>query len=245
MSDKNEKPLYPYPYKGKPRFLLEGLLRDDGSQSTTTTNVQIMTRNSELAQFHLNAFAKTSPTKITSSPSPLTSPSSFCSSVASKESKMASTDLEIATQKVLRQCQYLICYLCYEVLFCRKSMTKKKMIDAMYENYHGDEKKTHVIPHAYYFTQAFGKFRAAMERSDVDNHDRLINEVTKEKDHTFIVNEVSIPGEDKVITLSMLKRKSINSKEVFSARSIQTYAETAMRNCKCAATIRLEQTRLL
>lgn len=230
-----EKALYPYPYKGKPRFLLEGLLRDEGSESTTSTNIQVMTRNAELSSFHINPFpihaVSQTPTKLTSSPSPLSSPSSFCSSVVDK---MPSTDVEIATQKVLKQCQYLICYLCYEALFSRKTMNKKSFMNAMYENYHGVDGKPHVIPHAYYFTKGYGKYKSITESSDEDRYQRLTDELTQENEYKFIVNEINIPEENKVITLAMLKRKSINSKDVFSERSITSYAETAMRNCKNA-----------
>lgn len=44
-------------------------------------------------------------------------------------------------------------------------------------------------------------------------------------------------GKNKIITLAMIKRRSINSDGVFSARSIQSYAETTVKNCKIATAV--------
>jgi hypothetical protein len=239
MSD--EQPLYRFPYRGKPRFYLEGVHRDDET-STTSTNIQIIHQNEDLIKFHSQPFPDYIPVQPSNPPlspvsnsadfvSPLSSPESTCSLA----SRMPSSDIEIATQKVLKQCQYLICYICYELMFGRKTMNKKNMGNALYENYHGIPDKPHVLHQAWLFTQGKGKFSGAMNRSDDDGYLRLLPELTQENDFSFIINEIKT-YEDKnlVITLAMLKRKSLNSECIFSMRSIQSYAETAVKNCKLA-----------
>lgn len=113
-------------------------------------------------------------------------------------------------------------------------MNKKGINNAMNEYYHGVEEKPHIIHHAWYFSKGYGKFAAAMEQSDTDGYRRLTAEVTQERDHSFIVNEIRIENEKKVITMAMLKRKSVNSDTTLSAWAIQSYAETALKNCKKA-----------
>lgn len=107
----------------------------------------------------------------------------------------------------------------------------------MFDQYHGSEHHDNLIPHAFYMCKGFGKYKHAFETdsNSSDQYRRLTDELTQEKDFKFIVNELCIEGENKVITLAMLKRKTINSSEAFSPRSITTYAETALRNCKNAA----------
>ena len=229
MDDK-EKPLYTFPYKGKPRFITEGLLRDE---STTSSDFEIMIKNSELSQFHQAPFPShklvQSPTTPTT-PSPLTSPSSFCSP------EMPSTPVEKALQKVLNQCQYLISYLCYEALFSRSTTTKDSFRILMFDQYHGNKNHDNLIPHAYYMSKGFGKYKHAFDQDSNydDQYLRLTDELTQENDYKFIVNEIQIEGQTNVITLAMLKRKTLNSNQAFSPRSITTYAETALRNCKNA-----------
>lgn len=145
-----DKPLYPFPYKGKPRFITECLLRDD---STTSTNIQVITRNSELAGFHRNPFPVPQTPSSDCTPSPLTSPSSLTDSDSdtTDDSIMPSTELEIAMQKVLKQCHYLISYLCYEALHQSATMKKNRFIERMGESYLGDTGRPHLIPHAYLF----------------------------------------------------------------------------------------------
>lgn len=85
------------------------------------------------------------------------------------------------------------------------------------------------------FITGKGKFGTAMERGDEDGFMRLTREVTNENDTMFIVNELPIKDEPKCITLAMLKRQTLKSKAAIKARTITTYAETAIRNCKLAS----------
>jgi hypothetical protein len=235
MSDK-QLPLYSFPYRGKPRFLTEGLLRDD--ETTTTTNIQIMWQNSDFVQFHTKPFPDISkflqsPSTVGSFISPLTSPSSI-DSINSTD--MPSTELDIRRQKVIKQIQYLICYVIYELVFSKKTTTKKDLINLCYENFHGDASKPHVLHHAWYFTQGKGKFGAVMQRSALDGQLHLLQEATREEDYDFVINEIPIVGDNsKVITLANIKRKTINSNVPVSPRSVKLYAEKALKNCKLAA----------
>jgi hypothetical protein len=231
-----EVPLYEKPYKGKPRFFTEGLL---DKESITTSNLQIIDRNSKLSSFHRDPFPPapqylSSPSTIAKSISPLSLPST----IESADTKMPSSELEMAKQKVMKQCQYFICYVVYELLFSQDTMNKGQKKQLMYDSYHGVAGKPHLLHHAWLFTQGITpgnkKFAAIMEQSIVDGSTILRKEATQE-DHTFIVNEVPVDGDNsKVITLALLKCKSINSKEAFSAHSIQVYATDALKYCKIA-----------
>jgi hypothetical protein len=234
----SEVPLYSKPYKGKPRFFLEGLLRDDDN-STTTSNVQIMIRNADFLHFHSQPFPKIPPPSSPTSDntdliSLLTSPSSTGTSTSTSTSEMPSTTLEVATQKVLKQIQYLISYVCYEVMFARKQMKKKEMTGVLYELYHGDVTKPHLIHHAHHFSQGLGKYKDAMDRSRDDGYLQISQELTQEKEFQFVINEVRLEDVANVITLSLIKSKTIKSDVIFSGRSVQTYADDAIANCKKA-----------
>ena len=237
IDKKQELPLYSFPYRGKPRFLTEGLLRDD--ETTTTTNLHIMWQNSDFVAFHHNPFPDKSEfiqsPSTASSISPLSSPSSIESIIPFR---MPTPELEVRKQKVIKQIQFLICYVIYELLFSKKAMTKKDQAKLMSENYHGVHNKPHVLHHAWYFTQGKGKFASVLQRSLTDGRLHLSKEASYEEDYDFIINEIPIEGDNsKVITLANLKRKSINSDAPFSSRSVTSYAETALRNCKIAVSI--------
>lgn len=241
MSDNKEKPpekpWYAHPYRGKPRLFLDSLLRDSEDESTTLTNHQIMDRNAHLLDFLTEPFCPASQylQSPSSTSSLLLSPLTCPSSTSSTPNIMPSTDLEIAKQKVLKQCQYFICYVIYELIFSQKTMQKKTLKRTMYENYHGDENRPHILHHAWLFTQGKGKFGAVMEQSPVDGRKRLTNDATQE-DHNFTISEIPLAGMDvgKVITLSLLKKKSINSDVLFSEASVFSYAMDSVKLCKQA-----------
>ena len=199
-------------------------------------NLQIMDCNAQFVSFHTEPFANF-PLLLSPSPTlkntllPLTSPSSI------NTSTMPSSEIESAKQKVIKQCQFFICYVINELMFSLNTMKKIDKAKLMYENYHGVEGKPHVLQHVGLFTQCTGKgkFATIMEKLLEDGTTRLKTEATQEPEHSFVVNEVPIAGDNsKVITLRLLQCKSIKSDVIFSQRSIERYAEVAVRNCKQA-----------
>ena len=138
----------------------------------------------------------------------------------------------------MKQIQYLICYVIHELVFALKTMSKKDKASKMFEFYHGLPNKPHMIQNCWLFTHGKGKFASVLEESTVDGRLHLCKEATQEEAYDFIVSEIPIAGDNsKVITMAQLKQKSINSDNPFSSRSVVTYAETAVKNCKKAVSI--------
>ena len=202
---------YSTPHKELLRELNTGHPGADNEESTTTTLMNRLSWNAEIKLFHGQAFQQyrhypfapctcTRSDNSVSTPSPLSSPSSQYSNVSSCSTKMPSSDIEIATQKLIRQCQHLVSFICYEAIFSRKTMNKKEFAATLFDYYHGVEQRPTLINHAWYFVNGRGKFSCAFDNSNDDGLNRLLPELTQE-DNSFIVNELLIEGKKKSSTL--------------------------------------------
>lgn len=72
----------------------------------------------------------------------------------------------------------------------------------MFDQYHGNKNHDNLIPHAYYMSKGFGKYKHAFDQDSNydDQYLQLTDELTQEKDYKFIVNEIQIEGQTNVIT---------------------------------------------
>lgn len=138
--------------------------------------------------------------------------------------------------KVFKQVQLLICFVCNECVFRRGTM-KQKELEILMEDMFAESKKINQINHADLFVVGHGRFEKCFNVGD-DNSLIIHPELTQEPHQVFIVKKDEEEGynEKNVITVQMLRRKTLKSSEPLSRSNIRSNAVKALKFCKLAMT---------
>jgi hypothetical protein len=207
------------------------------STSTNSSEMSLFCHNALLKAFHRlpddnhNNSNNTSPRRyICSTPSPLTSPS-----IASVDSMPSTTPpTESSLFNVAKQIQFLISFVCNESVHLKTTMKVKDKQQIMGEMFLGS--KPNQIKHADFFVVGQGRFEKCFEPTE-DGSLVIKPELTQRPHHIYKVQKElgdDFDGSKNIITLSMLRRKTLNSGDPLSFHNVHTNAQSALRYCKLA-----------